>query len=62
MSVVAYFLTSPSTARETDSVLSVYPFNEDVEAPVQLLRLYEQTLANWFLLAGYDTDYNSWGW
>ena len=62
MEVVTYFLLSPSTARETDSVLSVYPFNEDVEAPVQLLRLYEQTLANWFLLAGYDTDYNSWGW
>ena len=62
MEVVTYLLLSPSEAHETDSVLSVYPFNEDVEAPVQLLRLYEQTLANWFLLAGYDTDYNSWGW
>jgi len=31
-----------------------------VEAPLYLLRSYEQQLANWFLLAGYDVNYNLW--
>ena len=62
MQVVAYLLSSPSSAPETDSVLSVYPFSEDVEAPVQLLRLYEQTLANWYMLAGINVEYEKWGW
>jgi hypothetical protein len=43
-------------------VLSVYPFSEDVEAPVQLLRLYEQTLVNWYMLAGINVEYEKWGW
>ena len=34
---------------------------ETVEAPLYLLRSYEQQLANWFLLAGYDVNYNLWG-
>ena len=34
---------------------------ERIEAPLYLLRSYEQTLANWFLLAGYDVNYNLWG-
>ena len=34
---------------------------ETVEAPLYLLRYYEQQLANWFLLAGYDVNYNLWG-
>ena len=34
---------------------------ETVEAPLFLLRSYEQQLANWFLLAGYDVNYNLWG-
>ena len=34
---------------------------EKVEAPLYLLRYYEQQLANWFLLAGYDVNYNLWG-
>ena len=62
MQVVAYLLSSPSSAPETDSVLSVYPFSEDVEAPVQLLRLYEQTLVNWYMLAGINVEYEKWGW
>jgi hypothetical protein len=36
-------------------------FEERVEAPLYLLRSYEQTLANWFQLAGYDVDYDLWG-
>lgn len=31
------------------------------EAPLFLLRKYEQTLANWFMLAGYDVNYQAWG-
>jgi hypothetical protein len=34
---------------------------ENVEAPLYLLRSYEQKLANWFMLAGYDVNYNLWG-
>jgi len=34
---------------------------ENVEAPLFLLRSYEQQLANWFLLGGYDVNYNLWG-
>jgi hypothetical protein len=34
---------------------------ETVEAPLYLLRYYEQQLANWFLLAGYDVNYSLWG-
>ena len=34
---------------------------ERLEAPLYLLRNYEQTLANWFLMAGYDVNYNLWG-
>jgi hypothetical protein len=34
---------------------------ETVETPLYLLRYYEQQLANWFLLAGYDVNYNLWG-
>lgn len=60
--VVLYFLTSPSSAPEADSALSIYPFSENVEAPVQLLRLYEQTLANWFMLGGINVEYEKWGW
>ena len=62
MQVAAYLLSSPSSAPETDSVLSIYPFSEDVEAPVQLLRLYEQTLANWYMQGGINVEYEKWGW
>jgi hypothetical protein len=34
---------------------------ENVEAPLFLLRYYEQQLANWFMLAGYDVNYSLWG-
>lgn len=34
---------------------------ENVEPALYLLRSYEQTLANWFKLAGYDVNYNLWG-
>jgi hypothetical protein len=62
MQVVAYLMSSPSSAQEADSVLSIYPFSEDVEAPVQLMQLYEQTLAGWFMLGGINVEYEKWGW
>jgi hypothetical protein len=34
---------------------------ERIEAPLYLLRSYEQILATWFFLAGYDVNYNLWG-
>jgi len=35
--------------------------NERVEAPLYLLRSYEQQLATWFVLGGYDVQYETWG-
>ena len=37
-------------------------FNEDVEVPIYLLKLYEQILADWLMLGGIDVEYNLWGW
>ena len=62
LQVAAYLFLSPSSAPETDSVLSVYPFSEDVEAPVQLMQLYEQTLVNWYMQGGINVEYENWGW
>ncbi len=62
LQVAAYLFLSPSSAPETDSVLSIYPFSEDVEAPVQLFQLYEQTLANWYMQGGINVEYEKWGW
>ena len=62
LQVAAYLFLSPSSVPETDSVLSVYPFSEDVEAPVQLMQLYEQTLANWYMQGGINVEYEKWGW
>ena len=33
---------------------------ERIEAPLYLLRYYEQTLADWFVLAGYDVSFGLW--
>ena len=50
--------TDPATARVTDTIT----FGEHVEAPVYLLRQYEQTLADWLMLGGVDVHYDQWGW
>jgi len=34
---------------------------ERIEAPLYLLRNYERQLATWFLLGGYDVNYDLWG-
>ena len=48
--------TEGASARETITI------GEHVEAPVYLLRQYEQTLANWLMLGGIDVQYDQWGW
>ena len=62
LQVAAYLFLSPSSAPSSDSVLSLYPFDENVEAPVQLFQLYEQTLANWYMQGGINVEYEKWGW
>ena len=58
VSAVAYVFTgldlSLSNARMTTP-------EERIEAPLYLLRSYEQQLASWFMLAGYDVNYELWG-
>ena len=50
---------SPSTAAsiDTDTAMS-----DEAKTAVFLMKQYEQTLANWFMMAGYDVNYNQWGW
>lgn len=58
LEVYSYITSPAATAAETPSAL----LEERVEAPLFLLRSYEQQLANWYLLGGFDVDYNGWGW
>ena len=39
-----------------------FTLEQNVEAPLYLLRSYEQQLATWYMMAGYDVNYNAWGW
>ena len=63
LAVVAYLLTSPqaSGAQASGSIVSSLPLNENVEAPLYLMRYYERQLADWFLLGGFDVQYTNWG-
>ena len=57
LSAYAYLMSPIGTSRAaTASTLE-----DRVEAPLYLLRHYEQTLANWFMLAGYNVNYELWG-
>jgi hypothetical protein len=38
-----------------------FTLEQDVEAPLYLLRSYEQQLATWYMLAGFDVNYDAWG-
>ena len=51
------YLKTGIGAREHAPAVTV---EQTVEAPLYLLRSYEQQLANWLLLAGYDVNYNLW--
>ena len=57
MEVYNYLTSTPEPAAQQNVL-----FSEEIEAPVYLLRQYEQTLANWFLLGGIDVEYDKWGW
>lgn len=50
----AYLMTEEETEEAPAATTTL---EERVEAPLFLLRSYEQTLANWFKLAGYDVNY-----
>ena len=54
----AYLMTEEETE---EAPVATTTLEERVEAPLFLLRSYEQTLANWFKLAGYDVNYELWG-
>ena len=54
----AYLMTEEETEKAPAATTTL---EERVEAPLFLLRSYEQTLANWFKLAGYDVNYELWG-
>ena len=58
LEVYSYLTTTP----EPEEVSQLAVLNEKVEAPVYLLRYYEQMLANWFLQGGFDVEYDKWGW
>ena len=62
MQVATYIISGSLLAPQTDGTLPIVAMNENVEAPVQLIRLYEQTLANWFMLGGINVEYEKWGW
>lgn len=69
MEVINYVTSAPAaTAKEATDVASVATIDTDAmmsdeaKAAVYLMKQYEQTLANWFLLGGYDVKYNQWGW
>ena len=52
---------NPDGTRATDPDFDENNLEERIEGPLYLLRNYEQTLTNWFQLAGYDVNYNLWG-
>ena len=60
MEVVNY-INSASAARANAAENLLAPLENKVEAPLYLLRTYEQTLAEWYLLGGYDVNYSLWG-
>ena len=59
LEVFAYIMSPASSPQVEGDVLST--LEERVEAPLYLMRYYENTLANWFLVGGFDVQYNNWG-
>ncbi len=60
MEVVSYIQSSPSPAPENEPTPLFLSEKEDT--PLFLLNYYEQTLATWFMLAGFNVKYEEWGW
>lgn len=48
---------SVSASIDTEAMMS-----DEAKAAIFLLQQYEQTLAKWYMMAGYDINYNKWGW
>ncbi|MBO7141150.1 MAG: hypothetical protein J6W19_11330 [Prevotella sp.] len=59
LEVYAYVMTSDSRLQKDTDALA--PLEENIEAPLFLMRYYERQLADWFLLAGYDVHFSNWG-
>jgi len=63
--VAAYLLGLTDAAPSADTPASAPSLDalwQRTEAPVFLLQHYERTLADWFKQAGYDVEYQKWGW
>ena len=60
LQVVEYF-TGSSSAPDASVEDLMAPIEQRIEGPLYLLRNYEQILADWFRMAGYDIDYSNWG-
>ena len=58
MEVVEYIQSSPAPENDTNTML----MSQKEDTPLFLLNYYEQTLATWFMLAGYNVMYEEWGW
>ena len=58
--VAAYLFGIPLQAPETDYAPVIQQLEEQTASPAYLLRLYEQTLVNWYKQAGIDVDYDKW--
>lgn len=58
MDVVNYLQSTPATESEAASPL----MEAKTDTPLFLLNYYEQTLASWFMLSGYNVMYDDWGW
>ncbi len=63
--VATYFLLGGAPSATPESVEyapTLMALEGRVEAPLYLLRLYEQTLVEWYKQGGYDVEYEKWGW
>ena len=60
LTAYAYLMEESDESEEAKPASMAKAMNR-TEAPLFLLRKYEQTLANWFMLAGYDVNYQAWG-
>jgi len=58
MEVVQYIQSSPAPENNESPMLT----SQMSDTPLFLLNYYEQTLATWLMLAGYNVDYETWGW
>jgi hypothetical protein len=58
MEVVEYIQSTPAPENNENPML----MSQMSDTPLYLLNYYEQTLASWFMLAGFNVEYETWGW